>query len=60
MADSNRTPDEETQWNALVAEAAKLAADDIGDSDDPHRRQLRAALEEIHARLTDDADDARS
>jgi hypothetical protein len=57
--ESHGNLDDQTQWNALIAEAAKLAADDIRDRDDPHNRQLRAALEEIHARLTADADDAR-
>jgi len=58
VPDFNQGPDDTTQWNALVAEAAKLAADDIRDSDDPHQRQLRAALDEIHARLSADGDDA--
>ena len=59
MTDSHRGSDEQTSWDALVAEAAKLAADDIRDRDDPDNRQLRADLEEIHARLTANADDAR-
>ena len=58
MADSDRTADEQTRWNALVAEAAKHAASDIRDSDDPHQRELLAALDEIHARLSADADGA--
>ena len=72
MPDSHQGPDDTRQWNALLAEAAKLAADDyallaeaaklaaddIRDSDDPHQRQLRAALDEIHARLSADGDDA--
>lgn len=60
MADARWNPDEQKRWNALVAEAAKLAADDIRDSDDPHQQHLRAALDEIHARLTAETDDARS
>lgn len=58
MPNSREGHDDTTQWNALVAKAAKLAADDIRDSDDPHQRQLRAALDEIHARLSADGGDA--
>ena len=59
MPDPDQSLDEQRQWNALVAKAAKLAADDLRDRDDPHHQQLRAALEEIHARLIADPDNAR-
>lgn len=54
MADSLWSREEQTRWNALVAEAAKLAADDLHDRDDANYRQLlRADLQELHARLTE-------
>lgn len=60
MTDPKHSPDEQRPWNAVVAEAAKLAADDIHDHDDPDHRQLRADLEEVHARLTGATADSRS
>ena len=44
--------DAESLWRERVAEAARLAADDLAKVDVPHLRSLRIDLEDLHRRLT--------
>jgi hypothetical protein len=52
-------------WRRRVAEAARLAAEDLADEDDPQLRRLHVELKGLEARITAgqnepiDADDPR-
>jgi hypothetical protein len=52
-------------WRQRVAEAARLAAEDLADEDEPQLRRLHVGLKDLEARITAgrnepiDADDLR-
>ncbi len=41
-------------WRRRVAEAARLAAEDLGKEDDPQLRWLYADLKDLEGRMTSD------
>jgi hypothetical protein len=44
--------DADSLWRARVADAARLAAEELAKEDVPHLRSLRSDLEDLHRRLT--------
>lgn len=46
----------ELLWRQRVAEAARLAAENLAREDHPSLRALHADLKDLEARLTDDAE----